>query len=189
MNNLLNNPIVSKQLSDIDIAITSEAQRIRELANQLEFVHIADFVLSDDVYNICNGDYNRSGVYFFEIKNSVLAAEVVEWIAEFENLWVNPEVIWYPGIKKGRVSAHKKFSEWIPMYIGKCKSVGVRINEHINQPKDRRTFSMKLKARTNLYGRSFRVSWIPLDIQNYDMIVPAIESALRDRYNPIIGRQ
>ena len=65
----------------------------------------------------------------------------------------------------------------------------LRITEHIHQVKDRRTFSMKLKARTNLHGNVLRVSWIPLDVVNYDMIAPAIESMLRDRINPILGRQ
>jgi hypothetical protein len=48
---------------------------------------------------------------------------------------------------------------------------------------------MKLKARENLYCSIFRVSWIPLNVKNYDMIAPAIEVALRNRFNPIIGKQ
>lgn len=92
-------------------------------------------------------------------------------------------------MKKSRIHAHSQFNEWIPLYIGKSRNIGGRITEHVHQVKDRRTFSMKLKARTNLHGNVLRVSWIPLDVVNYDMIAPAIESMLRDRINPILGRQ
>jgi hypothetical protein len=51
------------------------------------------------------------------------------------------------------------------------------------------TFAMKLLARENLKEHTFRLNKIRLDIRNYDAIVPKLESQLRERINPLIGKQ
>jgi len=38
-------------------------------------------------------------------------------------------------------------------------------------------------------GQRFRLSTIPVEVKNYDLIVPKLEAALRDVHNPILGRQ
>jgi hypothetical protein len=182
---------LKEKLSTIDKAILLQAKEIKQLSDQLTFIHITDFELSEDTPIICNNSFDRNGIYFFEIKNAG-TLDKAQWIEEFNLLWNIQhlkEVIWFPGIKLRRVRAHTSFSEWIPFYIGKSIYVGRRINEHIHQSGLQHTFSMKLKARQNLRGWQFRVSWIPLDVHNYEMIAPAIESALRDKLNPIIGKQ
>ncbi|SFD61138.1 hypothetical protein SAMN05518672_102611 [Chitinophaga sp. CF118] len=177
------------QFKEIDLGISNEAARLRQLADILVFDHIMEFELNNDPPSVAEHLMHRKGVYFFQIKNKDLSLDVLSWVTAFTQLWKGADVIWVPGIKKGRVKAHGRFDEWIPLYIGKSKNVGNRITEHIHQVKDRRTFSMKLKARTNLHGEVLRVSWIPLDVVNYDMIAPAIESMLRERINPITGKQ
>jgi hypothetical protein len=37
--------------------------------------------------------------------------------------------------------------------------------------------------------RQFRLFTIPLNVQNYDLIAPSLERELRDRLNPIVGKQ
>jgi hypothetical protein len=177
------------QLNEIDLALSNEASRISQLADKLIFEYITEFELNNDVPPIPHAVTRKQGVYLFEIKNNNLSLDKESWVAAFEDLWKNTDVIWVPGMKKSRIHAHSHFNEWIPLYIGKSRDIGGRITEHIHQVKDRRTFSMKLKARTNLHGNVLRVSWTPLDVVNYDMIAPAIESMLRDRINPILGRQ
>lgn len=48
---------------------------------------------------------------------------------------------------------------------------------------------MKLLARENLQDQIYRLSKIRFDVRNYDTILPKVESQLRDRINPLIGKQ
>ena len=44
-------------------------------------------------------------------------------------------------------------------------------------------------ARENLKNDNFRLSAININVENYDAIVPKIEWQLRERINPLIGKQ
>jgi hypothetical protein len=44
-------------------------------------------------------------------------------------------------------------------------------------------------ARENLKNDSFRLSTLNVNVENYDAIVPKIEWQLRNRINPLIGKQ
>ncbi|GGC75791.1 hypothetical protein GCM10011387_31960 [Pedobacter quisquiliarum] len=173
---------IDQFLSKIDIELD-------EIAGKLEFVTIQEFELSEQISKICDSTYNRNGLYIFELHYHDTSLSVNDWMSQFSDDWKKFPISWVPGIKRIRVSKHKSLKNWIPIYIGKSRKVGNRINEHIIKNIDATTFAMKLKSRTNLYGRKFRVRWIPLDVTNYDMIAPALESKLREVYNPIIGRQ
>ncbi|WP_157970322.1 hypothetical protein [Albibacterium indicum] len=87
------------------------------------------------------------------------------------------------------MAAHKELKEWIPLYIGKSRNIASRIHGHIFRELDKTTFAMKLKSRENLYGQRFRISYIKLDVNNYDMLVPYVERRLRNKINPIVGKQ
>ncbi|MRG48641.1 hypothetical protein GFS24_26235 [Chitinophaga sp. SYP-B3965] len=178
-----------QELADIDKTITAEAIRINEIAKKLRFTDSVEFELNGDTNGIRPTSNKLKGVYFFEIKNSHSLFDAEKWVSSFRIKWEDWEHYWVPGIKDKRVREHKKFDDWIPLYIGKSKNIGSRINEHIHMECTKHTFAMKLKARPNLFGEIFKVSWIPIDVKNYDMIVPSIESALRNIYHPIIGRQ
>ena len=173
---------IDQSLSKIDL-------ELNEIAGTLEFITIKEFELTEQTSKICDSTYNSNGRYIFEINYHDRSLNVEEWMTQFSNDWKNFSITWVPGIKKIRVSKHESLDNWIPIYIGKSKKVGTRINEHVIKKIDATTFAMKLKSRTNLYGRKFRVRWIPLNVTNYNMIAPALESKLRDIYNPIIGRQ
>ncbi|MDT8318128.1 MAG: hypothetical protein RQ824_09090 [bacterium] len=77
----------------------------------------------------------------------------------------------------------------MPLYLGKSKHVGARVLEHINLPLHKTTFALKLKARPTMSTRSFRLHSLQLPVKNYDLIVPALEAALRNRFHPLIGKQ
>lgn len=159
---LLDQKLIDK-LAEVDQRISKETAIILDFASELDFLPITEFELNEDTDTFIEKAYHVNGIYFFELKNSGGVSDKELWRNGFLPLWKSAEVIWTPGFKKLRFDAHQSFTEWIPFYIGKCKSVRNRINEHIHQPHDKHTFSMKLKARKNLYGHVFRISWIPFE--------------------------
>ena len=77
----------------------------------------------------------------------------------------------------------------MPLYLGKSKNIAGRVWEHINLKLAQPTTAMKLKERSNMANQRFRLSTIRVEVENYDLIMPKLESALRDKYNPVLGRQ
>lgn len=78
---------------------------------------------------------------------------------------------------------------WVPIYLGKCRNIASRVIGHLELGLDQPTTALKLESRHNLKGKVFRLSTVRVDVVNYDLIVPSLERALRDKYNPILGRQ
>lgn len=180
---------LTRQLKEIDESISQAAVRLTEIVQTLEFAAVMEFELNSEMTAIPEILSKKKGIYFFEIKNCFADLDKLSWATAFKQLWKASDVIWVPGVKDIRLNAHEVFNEWVPLYIGKSKNVGGRIYEHLHQVRDKTTFSMKLKARLNMHGLWLRVSWISLDVKNYDMIAPAIERMLRDKFNPITGKQ
>lgn len=180
---------MSSILKSIDDNITNEATKLFDLSTEISFVEVATFILGQSFPEIPPNLTDQKGIYFFELKNSNRDLTPLNWKDNFAPRWKNENIIWYPGLKKGRINAHKVFEEWIPFYIGKSLNVGKRIHEHIYQLPYKTTFSMKLNARTNLHGEEFRISYVELNVVNYHMIAPVLESHFRNRFNPIIGKQ
>ena len=116
-----------------------------------------------------------------------------ELLDEFVSLWKDEayHMKWTPGIKPGRLKAHQEIAlgGWVPLYIGKSRNVGQRVNDHVIMDLGKTIFAMKLKSRKNLYIYSFRVRFIKIEVTHYDMIVPYVERELRNRFNPIAGKQ
>jgi hypothetical protein len=77
----------------------------------------------------------------------------------------------------------------VAYYLGKSRNISKRVTEHFTLKPHQLTTAMKLLARENLYGETLRISSIRLDIVNYDWVVPIVETELRDKINPIFGRQ
>jgi hypothetical protein len=180
---------VNAEISAIDQSIEVQVKRLDQLHMQLNFEAISEFTLTEATEALCDASFNRSGLYFFEIHNHDQVSDPTLWIKNFEPNWINRGFKWHSGIKKGRLTQHQMFNEWIPFYIGKSRFVGKRVNEHILQPSEKSTFSMKLKSTNTLHGNRFRVSWLPVNVKNYDMIVPNLERLMRNRFNPIVGKQ
>jgi hypothetical protein len=183
--------LTTTQIKKIDELITVQLSELGSLTSSLQFDELGEFVLSEDTSKICSKDHSYPGVYFFEIKNMHASDNVASWMQEFEATWkhIDYHMQWVPGIKKHRVKQHTSIGEWVPLYIGKSRNVGARVNEHILKELSKTTFAMKLKARKNLYGTTFRVKALKIDIKNYDVIVPYFESCLRDIMHPIVGKQ
>jgi len=181
----------TKQIEDIDKIISNQLTLLSNMAENLHFMEVCQFELTTNTNAVCNQDHFYPGIYFFEIQNANKSLDAATWFNDFTALWRHPDyhMRWVPGIKKMRVTAHKEVGDWIPLYIGKSKNVGARINEHIIKELAKTTFAMKLKARTNLYGANFRVKALKMDVANYNVVVPHLENLLRNKWNPIVGKQ
>lgn len=144
----------------------------------------------------------QPGVYFFEMKvpsTQEFGVKINTRIQRLAESWKHHSVrkMWSPSIRQSRLNAHKVTGTntydfpngWIPFYIGKSRNIEKRISEHIFQAAEKTSFGMKLKARKNLYEMEFRVSYVPINVANYDMIVPHVEKYMRHKLNPIAGKQ
>lgn len=181
-------------LAQIDQRISLELERLALLAETLVFTEVALFKLNELMGAVPEEKHHYPGIYLFEIRADFSAKNCDEWLDEFTAIWLNAQepLAWVPGIKQVRIKAHKKdgaLSEWVPLYIGKSRNVGKRISEHILKEREKTTFAMKLKIRKVLHGQSFRVKALRLDIDNYDVIAPHLESFFREKWHPIVGKQ
>lgn len=175
-------------LDEINKEISSLKNKIQLFAEQLEFKNSEEFILTDRNEKELLADFKSAGIYFFEIKTNG-EKSLIEWKNDFIKRWDNIEHS--PNLIKKRAETHKELKDWMPLYIGKRKDLKARVNQHLTLKKDSTTVGMKLCARKNLWGKKFRVSIIQIDTseENYDIIMPIIEFAMRKKYKPIIGKQ
>lgn len=131
------------------------------------------------------------GIYRIDVNTSGSHIDFKSWVMAFQDDWEHSaiKVKFTPNTKKKRIKCHNTLNEWLPIYLGKSKNVAARVLEHINLGIEKTTFALKLKARANMANRQFRLSALRLQVKNYDLIAPALEKALRNRFNPIIGKQ
>lgn len=174
----------------IDDQLTIQLSALVNLTSNLSFDVMLTFTLDDSVDHNIWPDLKFSGIYLIEIKTDP-SRDYNDWLVEFKNEWEKDEFKKsnVPNLKTKRTTKHCQLGQWFPLYIGKSKSIDKRIKEHINLGLEQPTTSLKLKARGNLYGQVFRVSVVRVNVLNYDLIMPQLENLLRDRINPIIGRQ
>jgi hypothetical protein len=178
-------------LHSIDKQLSRNVDCIYDIADKLTFTENFQFTIGQLPDQLPIGSLNFQGIYFFEIQNSLEPQHVVAFLQDFKSKWERPDYKprFVPNTTIKRLSCHTSPMEWVPLYIGKSKNISARVNEHLNMPLTRNTFGMKIFSRDNLTGHTFRVSTIALNVQNYDLIAPAIEKFLRDKFNPILGRQ
>ena len=157
----------------------------------MNFSELTEFKLDNAGNIIPWNDIVYSGIYLIEIKNNGKFFTYNDWVQNFKSEWEDNQYVakFTPNLKKVRIRAHQVLSEWMPLYIGKSKNIGSRIHEHIYKDLEKTTFALKLMARVNLKNETFRLKTIKIEVVNYDAIIPRIESQLRNRINPIIGKQ
>jgi len=164
---------------------------LNQIIEEVNFNKLSEFKLDDAANKIPWNDIVYSGIYLLEIKNNGTYSSFSEWVENFKSEWEHEEYLrrFTPNLKKIRIRAHKELSEWMPLYIGKSKNISSRIHDHIYKELEKTTFALKLMARRNLINETFRLKTIKIEVENYDAIVPRIEWQLRNRINPIIGKQ
>jgi hypothetical protein len=175
----------------VDRALDKLLAGFEELASMIPFKLVGS-LLDDELVS----RQSYPGIYFIEVYTRGTALETLEqWIDTFRGEWqaekyrdrfvANPQ--------KRRIRTHLasgELKEWMPVYIGKSQHVNCRLREHVHLPLEKKTFALKLAARPTMMARQWRFSTISLDgISNYGVIAPQMESALRNHYHPIVGKQ
>ena len=178
-------------LESIDEELIKQFDKLSVIVTDMEFQPICEFTPENASTNIPWKDIVYSGVYLIEVKTDYKNLEFLEWLGDFQNGWEHKDYKkkFTPNFTKKRISAHKSLAEWMPLYIGKSKQIGGRIHNHLYKELHKPTFAMKLLARKNLQKEMFRLSTIKVEVNNYNAIMPKIESQLRNKINPLIGRQ
>ena len=180
------------EINRIDEEITISAKKLKEEVKNLTFEEICEFNLNKEhIPEIPWGTLNYAGIYLIEIKNDGNSDSFRTWVENFKSKWEDEKYLrcFTPNLKKKRIVKHSELSEWIPIYIGKSKRIEGRIHEHIFKELHKTTFALKLNARENMENERFRLKTIKCEVENYNMIIPAIETQLRNRINPLIGKQ
>lgn len=174
----------------IDEKISAIQVELYEYSKTLEFNELCEFSMTN-LENIPWEEINCQGLYLIEIKNDLKHNVFSEWANDFCKRWGDERYVkrWVSNPKKMRLVKHKELGDWIPLYIGKSRKIKKRIHEHIHLKLEQPTTGMKLKARENMQDEIFRISYISMPIQNYDWVMYKLERILRDRINPILGRQ
>ncbi len=174
------------RLHSIDQELTSLFSGFQQIANEIDMPVICN--LSDEE-TIAQQSY--PGIYRIDVLTTGDTEDAASWIEAFRAEWEHDDYrkSFTPNLKKKRIAQHTSLPEWIPLYLGKSKKVGSRVLEHINIDLKKTTFALKLKARPSMAKRNFRLHALNLPVQNYDLVMPALEAALRNRFHPLIGKQ
>lgn len=178
------------ELQEIEKTLSETKDKLRTMAKILEFADPIEFALKEEMSGTFDTIPKKKGLYLFEILTSNIEnkADYMKW---FEATWGSSDYRSEntPNAKKKRVRFHKIIPMWLPLYLGKAQDLRGRVNQHVFLDIKKPTTALKLLSRKNMHGQTFRVSTIQLDIKNWQMISPIFESVLRERINPILGRQ
>jgi hypothetical protein len=183
---------MNESVKMIDKAISKQLKQLRKVIEDEKFKTQATFTLNSKVDKDKLKKLSFAGVYLIEL---ILKKEVVfeKWIEKFKLKWHEKkyEKKFVPNTKKKRIRQHHSNKPYkvIPIYLGRSKNIGKRLIEHLDLKLKRKTTSLKLLERKNMYGLKFRVKTIEIKVANYDVISTVYEKEKRDIINPIIGRQ
>lgn len=182
--------ISSSNMEIIDKKISSIKVELEKYAQSLKFEDSYEFSISN-LESIPWEKLECQGLYLIEIKNDFKFNFFNEWAEDFCFKWTDPLYLrrWVSNPKKKRLLKHSELREWIPIYIGKSQKISSRFYEHVHLKLEQPTTGLKLKARENLKNETFRLSFINVPTTNYDLVMPIFEKKMRDKINPIIGRQ
>ncbi len=198
------------KLKEIDTKFSLNKVSLKELMPEFNFKDELSFTLNRE--EICKSiDTNlkkKSGLYFFELKvDGKLSSSPSLFLEDLKSRWIESSYrnititdsegkessktkkLSSPKPIDKRIKTYTTLESWLPFYLGKSDDLYHRISQHIEQPWDKSTSSMKLQEREQFHNFDFRVKVLQLEVQNYDMIVPFYESEYRKIFNPIIGKQ
>lgn len=173
------------KVSDIDDLVEPLKAGLDEFIKEMTFRPLCDLYDKDKVRK-----QNYNGLYLIEVSTKG-HKDLNDWINYFVGVWDRDDFSksFTSTTKIRRIRKHSKLKKWMPMYLGKSSNVASRLLQHIELPKEKRTFALKFEARNNIQGIKFRVSVIKLNSCNYGFISSHLESGMRNRLNPIVGKQ
>jgi hypothetical protein len=135
---------------------------------------------------------DRPGIYVFYIKFKFGNGND-DWKNEFRADWEAGGTKGFqhsPAVCKKRLR-NATLSEWTPLYLGKSEHLQRRIADHLILQANKRTFALKLRARkSKMQAHQFHVKYISFPAFNgVQILLRSLEEELRERINPITGRQ
>lgn len=118
-------------------------------------------------------------------------------IYKFEDIWLDKNIIKYPKVVRSRFeSSTATEKEYYTLYLGKSEKVASRINEHIYHTSKVTTYGLKLNDRkkflknNEIYFSKFEIEELATaDPSIIQFVITRIESKLRVRMNPWVGKQ
>lgn len=180
-----------EKIKTIDTTLTKLLAGFAQLVASVPFQERGNLFNADEV-----AAHDYPGIYLIEVcTRSASVQTLTDWISTFRDEWMHEMYrdMFVANPQKKRMKLHLAaghLKEWMPIYIGKSKNISSRLREHISMELGKKTFAMKLDARPTMKTRQWRFSTISLEgVENYGVIAPQMESALRDCYHPIVGRQ
>ena len=184
-NNVLTNDIISQ----IDKELAQLFIRLSDAGKTLEFIPVCEFQVPVQPEGIPWSDLNLPGLYLIEVRNEVGHQNINDWLTGFRAKWEDSKYLksFTSNLKKKRIDKHSQIGDWIPLYIGRARHIAKRVTIYLELHKP--TFALKLLARDNLGDQTYRLSCIEINVNNDNVILSRLESQLRERINPLIGRQ
>lgn len=177
-----------KRIITLDSQLTDLFADFDKIARELKFKHIC---MLDDLSTIAEQQY--AGIYRIDIATDTSNPCARTWIDELRDEWEDEKFKkrFTSNFKKKRIEFHgtRPLQKWMPLYVGKSKTIGKRVLEHVNLGLDKNTFALKIGARPSMAARSFRLQTLRCDARNYNLIMPKLESAVREHIHPLIGKQ
>jgi hypothetical protein len=175
-----------ERIRQIDSHLSQIFHGFDGIAHSLRFEMLGD-LLTADLAKI-----QFRGLYLIEVCSTAQGmTSIDDWMAYFRTAWDQGDFkrSYVPSYQKARMLKHTALNDWMPLYLGKSEKIGKRVHEHMHLAKEKRTFALKLHARNLLNTNAFRLSILPLTVNNYDVIAPRLEAAVRRKLHPLIGRQ
>lgn len=190
------NDIIDKLNCSIDKKVESYLHKLKSGTNWIEFSY-------SDIESIKLTKFNKMcGLYYLEVKFE----DNFEQFTNKKSLIDKIAVDWKEGcsgkcpkINKERMGTRDiksyKNRKWIPFYLGKSKELDNRLEEHLTgAEKGEGTYKLNLQHNNNelFKNAKYRVKIIEvkeLKEDKYYWVLTRIESELREKLNPICGKQ
>lgn len=168
-----------------DFNILFDKAHIDEIHELLKVQH----PLPEDLQSI----ENSYGIYLFTIDMSLFSN-----FNELEELWLggeNPPLYTPKVIKKNYNKCNAIQPGLIPLYLGKTEKLQTRLDNHINGKWDSKTYSLKLKQRSNIDIKHIQLAYYKVGFDNEicpeikQLYLTTLEQKLRKKLFPLVGKQ
>lgn len=162
----------------------------KQIPSIINKLNIIKHSISNVNYNAIKNDF---GIYVFYIK-----PQKEYTLAALQDDWEEKEYSKYPKVIQKRFLKHNdiELGREYPFYIGKSEVLSKRIAQHITHSGKTATYSLKLEGRKEFNAENITFSYWKLpdelkdcSIEIKQFIITQIESKLREKLNPWVGKK
>lgn len=175
-----------ERITELDREITNLFHDFSKLAETIELPYICDLADEAKIASLSYPGINR-----IDVCSTGETGDFKPWVDEFRAEWEHVDYLKMhtANFKVKRIAKHKELREWMPLYLGKSKNVSKRVHEHLHLPLAVPTYALKINARPLSARRKFCLHALHVPVVNYDILATKLESSLRERFHPLIGKQ